>query len=87
MDKGYPNVLDLEDYAEPLIIIGSSVIWAKAKHDELVQLTICYTIKQVTAAAAARQSDHPYNFHELLHEVVAALYKLRRRSLEAHAGS
>jgi len=45
-----------------LIIINCSLTWAKAKDDELVRSTIRHTLEQINAAAAARQSDHPYRF-------------------------
>jgi hypothetical protein len=62
MNKGHPNVLGLEGCTEPLIIIGCSVTWAEAKDDELVRSTIRRTLEEINAAAAARQSDHPYRF-------------------------
>ena len=62
MNKGYPNVLGLEGCTEPLIIINCSLTWAKAQDDELVRSTIRHTLEQINAAAAARQSDHPYRF-------------------------
>lgn len=62
MNKGYPNVLGLEGCTEPLIIIGCSVTWAEAKDDQLVRSTIRRTLEQIDAAAAARQSGHPYRF-------------------------
>ncbi|RYP21127.1 hypothetical protein DL765_002416 [Monosporascus sp. GIB2] len=62
MNKGDPNVLGLEGCTEPLIILNCSVTWAEAKDDELVRSTIRHTLEQIDAAAAARQSDHPYRF-------------------------
>ncbi|KAK3937345.1 hypothetical protein QBC46DRAFT_12195 [Diplogelasinospora grovesii] len=62
MNKGDPNVLGLEGCTEPLIIIGFAATWTEAKDDEFVRSTIRRTIEQINAAAAARQSDHPYRF-------------------------
>ncbi|RYP14039.1 hypothetical protein DL767_010436 [Monosporascus sp. MG133] len=62
MNKGDPNVLGLDGCTEPLIILNCSVTWAEAKDDELVRSTIRHTLEQIDAAAAARQSDHPYRF-------------------------
>ena len=62
MNKGHPNVLGLEGCPEPLIIIGCSVTWAEAKDDLLVRSAIRRTLAQIDAAAALRQSSHPYRF-------------------------
>ncbi|KAK0747394.1 FAD binding domain protein [Apiosordaria backusii] len=62
MNKGYPNVLGLENCTEPLIIIGCSVTWAEAKDDEFVRTTIRRLLEEIDTAAAARQKGHPYKF-------------------------
>lgn len=62
MNKGDPNVLGLEDCAEPLIIFNCSLTWTKAEDDKQVRSTIQRALERIDAAAATRGADHPYRF-------------------------
>ena len=62
MNKGFPNVLGLENCHEPLIIISCSVTWIKREDDMFVRSTIQGLLEQINQAAIARKSDHPYRF-------------------------
>ncbi|KFA45831.1 hypothetical protein S40293_09659 [Stachybotrys chartarum IBT 40293] len=62
MNKGFPNVLGLDDCTEPLIILNCFSTWTNAEDDQFVRKTIRRTLERIDEAAAARQADHPYRF-------------------------
>lgn len=62
MNKGFPNVLGLENCTEPLIILNWSITWLHAEDDRLVRSTVRRMLEQIDTAAAEINASHPYRF-------------------------
>ncbi|SPO07205.1 uncharacterized protein DNG_09899 [Cephalotrichum gorgonifer] len=62
MSKGDPNMLGLEDCAEPLIIVSFAVNWNTRKDDEVVTGTVRRCLERIEEVAAANNASHPFRF-------------------------
>jgi hypothetical protein len=61
--KGDPNVLGLDSSTDaPLVNVNSTVNWAEAKDDGIVQRITRWAIEQTDAFAATHGTDHRYRY-------------------------
>lgn len=62
MNKGYPNVLGLEDVTEPLVIVELSLTWKNVKQSDLVRGAVRRGINKIEDFAKTHKTYHRYKF-------------------------
>ena len=60
--KGDKNPLGLQDFSEPLVVVGLNANWTDTKGDELVKMVTRQILEKVEAFALANKTGHRFKY-------------------------